>query len=144
MSNDLMKPVSKIATKVVGKSLSTPLRNFNPLGFLQDFADLYGEIQRQRTERARIEAETQVRLAEIEAKREIFLNYLDMAFAERKENFNRLFNTVDAALANGSNEQLAMALNSINELARATPFKDLVDVNRTKELLTKPGHEWKF
>jgi hypothetical protein len=144
MAKDLTKPMTQVATKVVGKTLSTPLKNFNPLSFVSDFVDLYTEIQRQQTERVRIEAETEVRLAEIEAKRTIFLDYLDMAFAERKENFSRLFDAVDVAMADGSNEQLAMALNSINELARTTPFKDLVDINRTKELLAQPGHEWKF
>jgi len=144
MAKDVTKPLTQVATKFVGKTLSTPLKNFNPLSFVSEFVDLCTEIQRQRTERARIEAEAEVRLAEIEAKRQIFLDYLDMAFAERKENFRRLFDAVDVAMANGSNEQLAMALNSITELARTTPFKDLVDINRTKELLAQPGHEWKF
>jgi len=144
MAKDLTKTFTQVATKVAGKALSTPLKNFNPLSFVTDFVDLYSDIQRERTERARIEAETEVRLAEIEAKRQIFLDYLDMAFAERAENFRRLFDAVDVAMLNGSNDQLGMALNSINELARTTPFKDLVDLNRTKELLTQPGHEWKF
>jgi hypothetical protein len=144
MAKDLTKPLTQVATKVMGKTLSTPLKNFNPLSFVSDFVELYTEIQRQRTERARIESETEVRLAVIEAKRRIFLDYLDMAFAERKENFSRLFDAVDAAMANGSNDQLAMALNSINELARTTPFKDLIDVDRTRQLLAEPGHEWKF
>jgi hypothetical protein len=64
--------------------------------------------------------------------------------SERAENFRRLFEVVDTAMANGNNEQLAMALHGITELARTTPFRELVDINRTRELLSTPGHEWKF
>ena len=138
------KPITDLAGKFVQKNLSRGFQQLNPLGFLNEFASLYSEIQKEMTERARIEAEKQVRLAEIEAKRQLFLEYLDKAFTERAENFRRLFDTVDAAIANRDTEQLAMALNSITELAKTTPFKDLVDVQRTKELLAVKGHEWKF
>jgi formate dehydrogenase maturation protein FdhE len=139
MGRDMITPITRVAAKVVPR-----FRDFNPLGFLSDFAQLYAEIQRQKTERARIEAETRVRLAEIEARKRIFLDYLDMAFMERKENFKRLFGAVDVAMAKANNEQLAMALDSLNKLAKTTPFKDLIDVDRTRELLEKPGHEWTF
>jgi hypothetical protein len=144
MAKGPKKPFTELGKKLVGKNLSKGFQNFNPVGFISDCVQVYAEIQREMTKRAEIEAEQQKQLAEIEAKRQIFLAYLDKAFAERAENFRRLFNTVDAAMANRDNEQLAVALNSINELAKATPFKDLIDVNRTKELLAEPGHEWKF
>jgi len=138
------KPFSDIAKSVAGKSLSKGFQSFNPAAFLSDCVQLYGEIEKEMTKRAEIEAEKQRQLAEIEAKRQIFLDYLDKAFAERAENFRRLFNAVDAAMANRDTEQMGMALNSINELAKTTPFKDLIDMNRTRELLAEPGHEWKF
>lgn len=138
------KPLSEMAKNVVGKNLSKGFQNFNPVGFISDCVLVYTEVQREMTKRAEIEAEKQKQLAEIEAKRQIFLDYLDKAFAERAENFRRLFNAVDTAMANKDNEQLGLALNGIKELAKTTPFKDLIDVNRTKELLAEPGHEWKF
>ncbi|MFH1113888.1 MAG: hypothetical protein V1792_08205 [Pseudomonadota bacterium] len=138
------KPLTDMAKSVVGKNLLKGFQNFNPAGFINDCVQAYSEVRREMTKRAEIEAEKQKHLAEIEANRQIFLDYLDKAFAERAENFRRLFTAVDAAMANRDNEQLGMALNSINELAKTTPFKDLIDVNRTKELLTHPEHEWKF
>lgn len=144
MTKGPTKPLTDMAKNVVGKNLSKGFQSFNPVSFISDCVQVYSEVQREMTKRAEIEAKKKKQLAEIEAKRQIFLDYLDRAFAERAENFRRLFDAVDSAVANRDNEQLGMALNSINELAKTTPFKDLIDINRTKELLAEPGHEWKF
>jgi hypothetical protein len=114
------------------------------LQFVGECARVYSETQREITERCKIEAEKERELADIEAKRQVFLAYLEKAFSERAENFRRLFDVVDSAIENKDTEQLGIAVNGILELAKTTPFKDLVDANRTKELLSKEGHEWKF
>lgn len=92
----------------------------------------------------RIESETRVQLEEINAKRDIFVSYIDQSFSERRKNFDRLFKIADNALESNNNEQLAMALGAITELARHTPFRDLTDVHRTRKMLNESGHEWNF
>ncbi len=144
MAKPPTRPMTNVASSLVGRSLSESFRNFNPLGFVSDLAQSYSEIQKQTTERTRITAEKQIRLAEIEAKRQIFLDYLDKAFAERADNFRRLFRAVDVAMENDNNEQLAATLSSITELAKSTPFKDLVDINKTREILSDPTQVWEI
>ncbi len=127
-----------------GRILNQMSANFNPVDFVREICSLQKEIVKYRKEELRIDSETKIQLEEINAKRQIFLSYIDQSFSERRENFDRLFRIADQASGSGNNEQLAMALSTITELARHTPFKDLADMNRTRKTLAEPGHEWKF
>ena len=72
------------------------------------------------------------------------MEYLDRSFDERAENFRSLFCVVDRALTAGNNEQLALALNSITEIAKSSPFKDLANLASVRAALDDPDHEWTF
>jgi hypothetical protein len=144
MDKKIPAPSAKVVPKSVAKKMATGLEVVNPAAFLSDIVRLYSDIQKQQTELAKIKVTKTVKLKEIAAKRKVFLSYLDKAFAERAENFRRLFTSVDAALANGNNEQLGLVLHSITELAKTTPFKDLIDIDKTRGLLTDPDHEWRL
>lgn len=131
-------------SKVSGNKLRNVPINFNPVDFVKEVCSLQKEIIRNRTEAFRIESEAKVRLEELNARREVFLSYIDQSFSERRENFDRLFKIADSALESNNNDQLAVALGAITELARHTPFQDLTDMHRTRNMLNEPGHEWKF
>jgi hydroxyethylthiazole kinase-like sugar kinase family protein len=66
------------------------------------------------------------------------------SFDERAENFRALFSVVDSAIASGNNELLALALNSITEIAKSSPFKDLANLTSVRAALNDPNHEWTF
>jgi hypothetical protein len=51
---------------------------------------------------------------------------------------------VDDAIAKNNMEQLALGLNSINQLAQSSPFKDLVSLESTQAALTDKNHTWDF
>jgi hypothetical protein len=51
---------------------------------------------------------------------------------------------VDSAIASGNNEQLALALHSITEIAKSSPFQDLANLASVKAALNDPDHEWVF
>jgi hypothetical protein len=70
--------------------------------------------------------------------------YLDRSFDERAENFRALFSVVDQALASGNNDQLALTLNSITEVAKSSPFKDLANLASFQAALDDPNHVWEF
>ena len=70
--------------------------------------------------------------------------YLDRSFDERAENFRALFSVVDKAIASGNNEQLALTLNSITEIAKSSPFKELANLASVRAALDDPDHEWTF
>ena len=60
--------------------------------------------------------------------RDFLLSALDKTFDERRENFRRLFDNLDTALASGREDsvaQVADLLEAITDLAKTSPFKDL-------------------
>ncbi|MBE9034617.1 hypothetical protein IQ246_05635 [aff. Roholtiella sp. LEGE 12411] len=65
-------------------------------------------------------------------------------FDERAENFRALFTVVDSAITSGNNDQLAFTLNSITEIAKSSPFKDLANLASVRAALDDPEHEWTF
>jgi hypothetical protein len=48
------------------------------------------------------------------------------------------------AIASGNNDQLALALNSLTELAKSSPFKDMANLASFQAALDDPNHVWTF
>ncbi|WP_199302452.1 hypothetical protein [Coleofasciculus sp. FACHB-129] len=115
---------------------------------LRDLVSAYTEYKKvaeeERTKRRDIDAWEKERIAKINAQRDLLMAYLDRSFDERAENFRALFGVVDRAITAGNNEQLALALNSITEIAKSSPFKDLANLASVKVALNDPDHEWTF
>lgn len=124
------------------------LQNLNPAESLEQMVSAYTEYlaiaEVERTKRRDIEAWEKEAITRINAQRELVITYLDRSFDERAENFRALFGVVDDALLSGDNEQLALALNSITEIAKSSPFKDLANLNNVRAALNNPEHLWEF
>lgn len=100
----------------------------------------FSEVQK--TKRKEIEAQRDAYITKISAQKEVMLAYLDKTFDERRINFEKLFQVVDSALANNNMQQLALSLDSINNLATSSPFKDLASIEGTKNALEDKNHIW--
>lgn len=100
--------------------------------------------EQEQTNRREIEAWEKATIAQIEANRDAVIKYLENSFDERANNFRFLFEKVDMAIADGDNNQLALALHSITEIAKSSPFKELADLNLVRAALDDPDHEWTF
>ena len=132
--------------------LNTGLKGLaNPgeaLAVVDNLVQIAGEVKKfrevQETKRAAIEAERQVVISKIRAQRNLLIKYLDKTFDERKENFNKLFDVIDDALVKDNIQQLSVGLNSFNELAKSSPFKDLADIELVGKALEDKDHEWEF
>lgn len=98
--------------------------------------------QEETTKRRGIEAWETATIAKIQAERDIFLQYLESSFDERAKNFSFLFEKVDQAIAEGDNNQLTLALHSITEIAKSSPFKDFANLQSVTAALDDPDHEW--
>jgi ribonucleotide reductase alpha subunit len=120
----------------------------SPTDCLKEIVSAYTEYktiaQQEQTKRRGIEAWEKVTVANINAQREFLMAYLDRSFDERAENFRALFSVVDQALASGNNDQLALTLNSITEVAKSSPFKDLANLASFQAALDDPNHVWEF
>lgn len=124
------------------------LPNINPAESLQQMVSAYTEYltiaEQERTKRRDIEAWEKESITRINAQRDLLMTYLERSFDERTENFRALFGVVDNALVSGNNEQLALALNSITEIAKSSPFKELANLNSVRAALNNPNHVWEF
>ena len=118
----------------------------NPLQVLQtvvEYADRWiAEVQHAETDRAGIAAWEHVQTEKIRAQREVLLKALDLTFDERRENFRRLFDGLDTAIAAGDTAQAAAFLESITDLARVSPFKELANLEITVAELKRPEKVW--
>jgi ribonucleotide reductase alpha subunit len=100
--------------------------------------------EQEQTKRREIEAWERETITRINAQRDLLMAYLDRSFDERAENFRSLFCVVDRAIATGNNDQLALALHSITEIAKSSPFKELANLASVRAALDDPNHEWSF
>jgi ribonucleotide reductase alpha subunit len=134
-------PEKKSTTEVVKEFI-------NPAECLQQMVTAYTDyliiVEQEQTKRREIDAWEKETITKINAQRELLMAYLDRSFDERAENFRSLFAVVDSAIASGNNEQLALALNSITEIAKSSPFKDLANLASVRAALNDPNHEWTF
>lgn len=100
------------------------------------------EVQRAKVERAEVAAWEKTQTDRIRAQRDVLLKALDLTFDERRENFRRLFNGLDAALGAGNAAQVTSVLESITDLAKTSPFKDLANMEIVAAELKRPDKEW--
>jgi len=105
-------------------------------------SDWVKEVQHAKTERADIAAWEQVQTDQIRAQRDVLLKALDLTFDERRENFRRMFDGLDRAMDTGDASQAAALLESISDLARTSPFKELANVQIIASELKRPDRVW--
>jgi ribonucleotide reductase alpha subunit len=120
----------------------------NPAECLQQIVSAYTEYkiiaEQEQTKRREIEAKEKATVAKINAQQDLLMAYLDRSFDERAENFRALFCVVNQAIAAGNNDQLALALHSITEIAKSCPFQELANLASVQAALDDPNHEWAF
>jgi hypothetical protein len=120
--------------------------NVNPLQVLQTMLEAADgwvtEVQRAKADRAEIAAWEHVQTDKIRAQQEVLLKALDLTFDERRENFRRLFDGLDTAMASGDAAQAASFLESITDLAKTSPFKELANVEIIVSELKRPDRVW--
>ncbi|MCC5603311.1 hypothetical protein [Nostoc favosum] len=139
--------VKKVAT--VFKEAINPSESLQQM--VLAYTDYLKVAEQEQTKRREIDAWENETITKINAQRELLMAYLDRSFDERAENFRALFAVVDNAMptagyayASGNNDQLALTLNSITEIAKSSPFKDLANLASVRAALDDPDHEWTF
>ncbi len=85
-------------------------------------------VTQEHSRRQEIRAWEKSQLEIIHVQRDFLLTALDKIFDERRENFRRLFDDLDAALVSDQDDaaaQVSDLLGAITDLAKTSPFKDL-------------------
>ena len=132
--------IENTKAKLSGKSLSSPSEVLSTLkAFSEAATDAVKFCEVQETKRAEIKVNAEVRIAQLKAQRDIVMDYLQRSFDERRYLFEQQFKVVDHALMTGNTEELAISLQSINDLAKSSPFKALADIGNVQRALTQEG-----
>lgn len=124
------------------KSINSPTECLNNI--VNECTKYLKIAEQEKTKRREIEKWEKESLATIKAQRDLLMEYLARSFDERSENFRSLFCVVDQALISGNNEQLAIALHTMTEIAKSSPFKELSNLISVRAALNDSEHEWKF
>jgi len=137
------KEIVKIGSKTLAKGgAAKVIAAVNPAECLEKIVTSYCDYRKiaeqETTKRQAIAAWKETQLADIEARRELLISYLEHSFDERRLNFKRLFEIMDAAVAKDDTEMLSAALASMTQLALTSPFKDLASVARVRATLDEP------
>ena len=128
---------------VVKNKLGAVVNPFQVLQVILETADGWViEVQKAKTDRAGIAAWEHVQTDKIRAQREVLLKALDLTFDERRENFRRMFDGLDQAMAAGDPGQAASFLESITDLAKTSPFKELANVEIIVSDLKRSDQVW--
>ena len=126
--------------KLCGRSLSSPAEVLSTIkAFTEAATDAVKFCEVQETKREEIRANRDARIKQLEVQRDIIMNYLDRSFDERRYLFEKHFKIVDHALMTGNTEELTSSLQSINDLAKSSPFKALADLGNVQNTLNRPN-----
>lgn len=153
-SNELNYQDADAFEKKLQNELFGLCKNFatgNPqeaLEAMNKLTEMAGEVAKftevQKTKRKEIEAQRDIIVEQIKSKKEIILYTLERTFDERKDNFRKLFDVIDDALAKNNIQQLQLGLSSMNHLAALSPFKSLESIESTQKALGDKDHTWNF
>ncbi|MBY9074226.1 hypothetical protein K1X13_05260 [Nocardioides sp. WL0053] len=115
------------------------------LSQMVDAADQWVKvIQEESTRREEIRAWEATERERIVSQRDVLLRGLELTHDERRENFRRLFDNLDVAMRSNDAATAASLLDSITELAKSSPFKDLGNVEFVVNELKQPDRTWKM
>ena len=101
-------------------------------------------MQEESTRREEIRGWEATERERIVAQRDVLLRGLELTYDERRENFQRLFDNLDVAMGRGDAASAASLLDSITELAKSSPFKDLGNVEFVVNELKQKDRTWKM
>ncbi|MTB87053.1 hypothetical protein H9L21_08200 [Aeromicrobium senzhongii] len=110
-----------------------------------DAADAWVKVvQEESTRREEVRAWEGVERERIVAKRDVLLRGLELAHDERRENFRQLFENLDLAMRKDDAATAASLLESITDLAKVSPFKDIGNVDHVVNELKQSDRTWKL
>lgn len=91
----------------------------------------YQQVRAQEESRREgIRAQAEVAIARIQAQTQVLRQIIDQTFAERRENFNRLFSLLEEGLRTGNDRQIEAALTMIVTQIKESPIRQVAETVR--------------
>ena len=96
---------------------------------LKMFADIVKEnhkvTEEETTKRHNITSMKEFEIEKIQAQKEVLKDYFEKTFAERRINFDKMFDALDKGIDSNNLELIQLSLNSIVEIAKDSPLKQV-------------------
>ncbi len=126
------KSISGTAKKMANASIKKTTAvldsasGFNTL--ITAWKDYQNTAQIESTQRERIWADRDVKLAAIKEQAAIMRQMIESTFQERSQNFERYFTLLDQGFANGNDQQINAALTMIVEQTKVNPMAQAIQL----------------
>jgi hypothetical protein len=128
-----------------GTRTVTPVQGLDALNQIVGAArDCFAVHQVESTKRARLQTYENAEVARIKAAESVLKDYFAQAFAERRSNFEELFNRLDDALEANDGETVNLMVRGIVDIAKSSPLADLGDLGKIRAALDDPDQEWEL
>ena len=140
-------PATVHTAKVVGRAADgvTALQGFNALTQIVDAAkECIAVHEVESSKRARLQAYETTEVARIKAAESVLKDYFAKVFAERRSNFEELFNRLDGALEANDGETVALMVRGIVDIAKTSPLADLGALSQIRAALDDPDQVWEL
>jgi hypothetical protein len=115
--------------KLINVFRKTKLSPQQALDGLKIFADIVKEnhkiTEEEITKRDNITAMKEFEIEKIQAQKEVLKDYFDKIFTERRVNFDKMFDALDKGIESNNLELIQLSLNSIVEIAKDSPLKQV-------------------
>lgn len=96
---------------------------------LKIFADVVREnhkvTEEEITKRDNITAMKEFEIEKVKAQKEVLKDYFEKTFAERRINFDKMFDALDKGIESNNLELIQLSLGSIVEIAKDSPLKQV-------------------
>ena len=108
---------------IFSKSRPTPEQALKGVKMLFDAVVENQKIaEEERTKRHSITAMKEFEIEKIQAQKEVLKDYFEKTFAERRINFDKMFDALDKGIESNNSELMQLALGSIVEIAKDSPL----------------------
>ena len=102
------------------------LQAFN--GLLNAYKDNHKVTEEESTKRENIRAYRDIEIERIQGQKEILKDYFKHSFAERKENFDRLFDSLDKGLEANNPDLIINSIGAITAIANESPLNSMQNI----------------
>ena len=85
-------------------------------------------ISQETTKRVNITSLKEYEIEKIHAHKEVLKDYFEKIFAERRINFDKMFSALDKGIESNNLELIQLSLNSIVEIAKDSPLKQVQEL----------------
>ncbi|MBW8347937.1 hypothetical protein K0H71_00580 [Bacillus sp. IITD106] len=103
------------------------------LNFFTILTDAYKEAKVTEREIAKIQAQQEILLTEIEKRYDLYYKVFDMIFDERRVSIAKSFEIIDKGFKDGDNDLITIGMQGLSKVVSSSPFANLDQLSRMIE-----------